>query len=164
MRRGLSSRTHEPIGAGGFSGVGTAVGVGRSALQKTSGGPAPDAGGIAEAARPPAIGARGAGADSGDGQRHSGSAHSPHAQGQRSQELAATAVRHRRGAPRGGGTHVQGLGQPQRARLAGDRPTAQGKGAAGATNTTRHLESDRERQLRTLQRGRLRDRLGRNQH
>ena len=80
------------------------------------------AGGFAGESRAPVSGAGGAGVTAGDEQRHDRPVADPDPQEERRQRLAPPTTGLQRRAAAGAGAHVQGLGRPQRSRLAGDRP------------------------------------------
>ena len=96
----------------------------RSALRRAAAGVAAAAGGVAREPRASEPGAGGAGVGAGDKQCHDRSVAVPDPQAKRRQRLAPPAPEWglQRRAAAGAGSHVQGLGRPQRSLLAGDRP------------------------------------------
>ncbi len=94
----------------------------RSALRQAAAGVAAAAGGVAREPRASEPGAVGAGGATGDEQRHDRPDVGPDPQAERRQRLAPPTTGLQRNAATGAGAHVQGLGRPQRTRLAGDRP------------------------------------------
>jgi len=107
---------------GGGGGAGAAVGGERSALRQAAAGVAAAAGGVAREPRAPVSRSSGAGGATGDEQRHDRSDVGADPQTERRQRLAPPTTGLQRRAAAGAGSHVQGLGGPQRTRLAGDRP------------------------------------------
>ena len=94
----------------------------RTALRQATAGVAAAAGGVAREPRAPVSGSSGAGGATGDEQRHDRPDVGPDPKAKRRERVAQPTTGLQRYAAAGAGAHVQGMGRPQRTRLAGDRP------------------------------------------